>query len=116
MTTQVKLFFLVVAALLAGFVFWARQLGLAWPVVIGALFLIDAFANMIASLTDWWRLSMLGHSLGLMVCGAGFPFVGKNRWPILAGIALLAGSLLAAAILYYQVRRHEDSPPPTSSR
>jgi hypothetical protein len=107
--TQVRLFYLVVAAFLVGFAFWGRRLGLSWSVVIGALLLIDAFANMIASLTDYWRLSMFGHSIGLMICGFAFPFVEKSKWPVLLGGSLLVGSLLAAAILYWQVRSHRTS-------
>src|SRR5207237_4960881 len=61
LSTQIMLYTFVVVSFSVGFVLWARHLGLAWPIVIGAVFLIDAFANMIASLTEWWRLSMFGH-------------------------------------------------------
>jgi hypothetical protein len=107
MSAQIRLYTFVVVAFSIGFAFWARHLGLAWPVIIGALFAIDAFANMIASLTEWWRLSMFGHSLGLMACGFAFPFVDKGKWAILLGGTVLVGSMSAAAILYYQVRHHE---------
>jgi hypothetical protein len=110
MRAQIRLYTFVVVALSVGFAFWARRLGIAWPVVIGALFVIDAFANLIASLTEWWRLSMLGHSLGLMICGFSFPFVDRSMWGILVGGAVLAGSLLASGILYWQVRCHNASP------
>ena len=109
MTAQVKLFFCVVLVFLAAFAFWARQLGLPWPLVIGALLLIDGFANVIASLTDYWRLSMLGHAVGLMICGFGFPFFSKGGWVPLFGGSLLLGSLLASAILYWQVHQNETS-------
>jgi hypothetical protein len=82
---------------------------LPWPVVIGALLLIDGFANAIASLTDYWRLSMLGHAVGLMMCGVAFPFVSKGGWVPLFGGSLLAGGLLASTILYWQVRQIEAS-------
>jgi hypothetical protein len=109
MTTQVRLFFFVVIAFLAAFAFWARLLGLPWPVVIGALLLIDGFANIIASLTDYWRLSMSGHAVGLMICGFGFPSFSKGGWVALFGGSLLTGGLLASAILYWQVRQNEAS-------
>jgi hypothetical protein len=107
--TQIVLYTSVVVSFSVGFALWAKQLGLAWPIVIGAVFLIDAFANMIASLTEWWRLSMFGHSIGLMICGFGFPFVDKSKWAVLLGGAVLAGSSLATGILYWQVRHHEIS-------
>src|SRR6185295_4671624 len=120
-STQIMLYTFVVVSFSGGFALWARQLGLPWPIVIGAVFLIDVFANMIASLTEWWLLSLFGHSIGLMVCGFGFPFVDKSKWAILLGAAVLAGSLMAAGILYCQVRHHETSsisgcsPPSASS-
>jgi hypothetical protein len=107
MSAQLRLYTVVVVAFSVGFAIWARQLGLAWPIVLGAVMLIDAFANMIGSLTEWWRLSMFGHSVGLMICGFGFPFVGMNEWALLLGASLLVGSLSAAGILYFQVRQHE---------
>jgi hypothetical protein len=97
------------------FAIWAKQLGLAWPTVIGAVMLIDAFANMIGALTEWWRLSMFGHSIGLAICGFGFPFVGIDGWAVLLGTSLLVGSLLAAGILYLQVRQHEKMQPSLES-
>ncbi|MES2920463.1 MAG: hypothetical protein V4819_02895 [Verrucomicrobiota bacterium] len=109
MPPQVKIFFCVVLAFLAAFAFWTSRLGLPWPVIIGALLLIDGFANVIASLTDYWRLSMLGHAAGLMICGFGFPFFSKSGWVPLFGGSLLVGGLLASAILYWQVRQNEAS-------
>jgi hypothetical protein len=109
MTPQVRLFFCVVLIFLAAFVFWARRLGLPWPVVTGALLLVDGFANVIASLTDYWRLSMLGHAIGLMICGFGFPFFSQSGWLPLFGGSLMTGGLLASAILYWQVRQDEAS-------
>lgn len=109
LSMQIMLYTFVVVSFSVGFALWARQLGLAWPIVIGAVFLIDAFANLIAALTEWWRLSMFGHSVGLMICGFGFPFVDKGKWAVLLGGALFTGSLLATGILYWQVRHHEIS-------
>lgn len=109
MKALIRLYTVVVITFSIVFAFWARALGLSWIIVISALFVIDAFANVIASLTEWWRLSMLGHSLGLMICGFGFPFVDRSRWGLLVGGALLVGSLLASGILYLQVRHQNSS-------
>jgi hypothetical protein len=114
---QVRIYTLVVVGFGIGFTFWARQLGLAWPVVVGSLFLIEGLAGVIASLTEWWRLSLLGHSLGLMICGAGIPFVDHASAGLIVGAGVLAGSVSSAGILYWQVRRHEATPtPPVDSK
>ena len=102
---QVWIYTCLVVGFGIGFTQWARHLGLAWPIVIGALFLIEGLAGAIASLTEWWRLSLLGHSVGLMICGAGIPFIDNARAGILVGAAVLFGSLLSAAILCWQLRR-----------
>jgi hypothetical protein len=52
---------------------------------------------------------MLGHAVGLMICGFGFPFVTKGGWVPLFGGSLLVGGLLASGILYCQVRQNEAS-------
>jgi hypothetical protein len=109
LSAQVRLYTIVVVVFSLAFVIWARQLGLAWPTVIGAVMLIDALANMIGALTEWWRLSMFGHSIGLAICGFGLPFVGIDGWAVLLGTSLLVGSLLAAVILYLQVRQHDKA-------
>jgi hypothetical protein len=109
MSAQIRLYTIVVIVFSVAFAIWARQLGLSWPTVIGAVMLIDAFANMIAALTEWWRMSMFGHSVGLAICGFGFPFVGIDGWAFLLGTSLLVGSILAAGILYLQVRQHEKT-------
>jgi hypothetical protein len=90
----------LLVAFSVGFAVWAHQLNVAWPIIIGALFTIDAFANIIAALTERWRLSMFGHSIGLIICGFAYPFVGENKLGILVGSAVLAGSVLSAGILY----------------
>jgi hypothetical protein len=101
---QVRLYTVLVVGFGVAFAMWARHLGLAWPVVIGALFLIEGLAGAIASLTEWWRLSLLGHSVGLMICGFGIPFVDKAWAGVLVGAAVLFGSLFSAGILWWQLR------------
>jgi hypothetical protein len=106
-SAQVRLYTLMVVGFGVGFTVWARHLGLSWPVIIGALFFIEALPSLIVSLTEWWRVSMVGLSLGLMVCGFGFPFAQGSGMGVLLGSSVLSGSLLSAGILYWQVRRHE---------
>jgi hypothetical protein len=107
MSAQVRLYTLIVVGFGVGFTLWARHLGLSWPVVIGILFLIEALPSVIVSLTEWWRLSTVGLSVGLMICGFGFPVVDKSWTFVLVGGAVLLGSFLSAGILYWQVRQHE---------
>jgi len=104
---QVKLYTVVVVSFGVGFTLWARQLSLPWPIVIGALFLIEGLSTLIAALTEWWRLSMVGLSAGLMICGFAIPFVDNSRVLVLVGGAVSVGSLLSAGILYGQWRYHE---------
>jgi len=59
-------------------------------------------------LTEWWRLSTVGLSFGLMVCGLGFPFAQGSKMGLLLGASVLSGSILSAGILYWQVRRQES--------
>jgi len=107
MSAQVLLYTIIVVAFGVGFTLWARHLGLSWPVVIGALFFIEALPSVIVSLTEWWRLSTLGLSSGLMVCGIGFPFTHGNGIGVLLGTSVCLGSILAASILYWQIRQYE---------
>lgn len=107
MNAQVRLYTLIVVGFGAGFTFWARKLDLEWPVIIGALFFIEALPGLMVALTEWWRLSTLGLSSGLMACGIGFPFAHGRSLGILLGASVFVGSLLSAGILYWQVRRHE---------
>jgi len=109
MSHQVNLYVLIVVGFGVGFTLWARHLGLPWPIVIGALFMMEALPSAIASLTDWCRLSTVGFSTGLMICGFGFPFVNENRIFVLVGGSVLFGSLLSAGILYWQARNNEAS-------
>jgi hypothetical protein len=96
---------LVVLVFCAGFAVWGRYLGLSWLAVLGGLFVIDAFANALAAVTEWWRLSLVGHAVGLGTCGFAFPFVDQNMLGVLLGASLLLGSGTSAAILYWQLRR-----------
>ena len=109
MSYQVALYTLIVVAFGIGFTLWARHLGLPWPVVIGVLFMMEALPSAIASLTEWWRLSTVGFSTGLTICGFCFPLVNENRMFVLVGGSVCFGSLLSAGILYWQVRREEVS-------
>jgi hypothetical protein len=108
MSAQIRLYALIVVSFGVGFTLWGRQLGLSWPVIIGALFFIEALPSLIVSLTEWWRLSTVGLSSGLVVCGLGFPFAHGSSMGVLLGGSVFLGSILAAAILYWQVRRHES--------
>jgi hypothetical protein len=108
-TVQARIYTIVVIAFGLGFVAWARQLGLAWEVIIGALFLIESLPGVVISLTEWWRLSHLGICFGLMVCGFGFPFADQIGVRVLAGGAIVAGSFISAAILFWQVRLHRSA-------
>jgi hypothetical protein len=94
----------VVTVFCIGFAAWGWQLGLPWGAIVGGIFLIDAFANALAAVTDWWRLSLIGHAAGLAICGFAFPFVEPNMLGVLLGLALVLGSSLSAGILYWQVR------------
>jgi hypothetical protein len=90
-----------------GFTFWARHLGLTWKVVIGVLFLIESLPSVIVSLTEWWRLSTVGLTIGLMICGFGFPLVSEKSAFVLIGGAVFFGGLLSGGILYWQLRRKD---------
>jgi hypothetical protein len=107
MNAQVRLYTFIVVSFGVGFTLWARKLGLSWPVIIGALFFIEALPSLIISLTEWWRLSTMGLSSGLIACGLGFPFAHGSRMGVLLGASVFLGCMLSAGILYWQVRRHE---------
>jgi hypothetical protein len=109
MSAQVRLYTLIVVGFGVGFTIWARHLGLSWPIIIGTLFFVEALPSLIVSLTEWWRLSTVGLSFGLIVCGLGFPFAHGSRMGVLLGASIFIGSMLSAGILYWQVRRHETS-------
>jgi hypothetical protein len=107
-SAQVRLYTIIVVGFGVIFTLWARRLGLSWPIVIGTLFFIEALPSVIVSLTEWWRLSTIGFSVGLMICGLGLPFMHGSNLGILFGGAVFLGGLLAAGILYWQLRQHEN--------
>ena len=108
-STQVSVYVVVMVAAGVGFFVWARHLGVPSPVILGSLLIIEGLGGVIVSLTEWWRLSHIGVSLGLMVGGFFLPFVGKMSVGVPVGGAVLVGSLLSAAILYWQLRHHASS-------
>jgi len=108
-TTQVGVYMMVMVAAGIGFFVWARHLGVSSPVIFGSLLIIEGLGGVIVSLTEWWRLSHIGVSLGLMAGGFLLPFVDKVSVAVPVGGAFLFGSLLSAGILYWQLRQHELS-------
>jgi hypothetical protein len=108
--TQVSLFTFIMLGVGFGFFFWARQLGVASAVIFGSLLVNEGLAGVIVSMTEWWRLSHIGTSSGLMAGGFLLPFVGKFSVGVPVGGAFFLGSLLSAGILYWQVRHHEATP------
>src|SRR4030095_3673468 len=90
-----------------GFLLWARHLGIPSPVILGCLLVIEGLGGVIVSLTEWWRLSYIGMSLGLMAGGFCLPFVDRASAAVPVGAAFLLGSLLSAGVLYWQLRYHE---------
>jgi hypothetical protein len=105
---EVTLYTFLILSFGVGFTLWARNLGLSWPVVFGMLFLIESLPSTIVSLTEWWRLSTIGFSVGLMMCGFGLPFVRGSGQGVLLGGSVFVGSVLSAGILVWQLRRHES--------
>jgi hypothetical protein len=105
-STQVGVYVVVMVAAGVGFFVWARHLGVPSPVIFGSLLIIEGLGGVIVSLTEWWRLSHIGVSLGLMGGGFFLPFAGKISVAVPVGGAVLFGSLLSAAILYWQLRHH----------
>src|SRR5439155_14344468 len=65
-TVQVGIFTVIMVGVGFSFFVWARHLGVALPVIFGSLLLIEGLGAAIVSLTEWWRLSHIGLSLGLM--------------------------------------------------
>jgi hypothetical protein len=108
-STQVGIYAVIMVGVGVGFFLWARQLGVSSPVILGSLLIIEGLGGVIVSLTEWWRLSHIGVSLGLMMGGFLLPFAGAISVAVPVGGALLVGSLLSAAILYWQLRECEAS-------
>ena len=105
---RVRLYLVVIFAFGLCLVLWAKKLGLSWPITLGLLLLVEAISSFIVSLTEWWRLSTIGLSIALMVCGLGFPFV--SGVGILFGAAIFIGSLISAGILHWQILRYAEGP------
>jgi len=101
---QVGLFALFTVGIGICFYPWARELGVASTVALGMLLIMEGLGGIIVSLTEWWRLSHVGISLGLVIGGFLAPFAGHNSVAIPVGGAFLAGSLLSAVVLYAQLR------------
>ena len=108
-STQVGVYMVVMVAAGVGFFVWARHLGVPSAVILGSLLIIEGLGGVIVSLTEWWRLSHIGVSLGLMAGGFSLPFAGTVSVGVPVGGAFLFGSLLSAAILYWQLRHHASS-------
>jgi hypothetical protein len=109
-STQVGLYASIMVGAGLGFYFWARHLGLSSPVIIGSLMVIEGLGGVIVSLTEWWRLSHIGVSSGLIAGGFFLPFAGKLSVGVPVGGAFFLGSLISAGILYCQIRNHAASP------
>lgn len=73
---QVGVYVVVMVAAGVGFFLWARHLGVPSPIILGSLLIIEGLGGVIVSLTEWWRVSHIGVSLGLMVGGFALPFAG----------------------------------------
>lgn len=105
--TQVGLYALVMVNVGVGFFLWTKHLGVASSVAFCALLLIEGLGGMIVSLTEWWRLSHIGVSCGLMAGGFLLPLVDKTSVAVPVGGTFLLGSLVSAAILYWQLCRRD---------
>jgi hypothetical protein len=108
--TEVTLYTSMVVAFGVAFTLWARHLGLSWQLVISVLFFIESLPSAIVSFTEWWRLSNLGFSAGLLLCGFGLPFVHRRNQGVLVGGSVVVGSTLSALILAWQLRRRASRP------
>jgi hypothetical protein len=107
--TQAGIYMVVMVAAGIGFFMWSRHLGVPSPVIFGSLLVIEGLGGVIISLTEWWRFSHIGVSLGLMAGGFLLPFADKTSVAVPVGGAFLFGSLLSAGILYWQLRHHAIS-------
>ena len=109
-STQIGLFSVFMVSVGVGFFLWARHLDVASPVILGSLLIIEGLGGVIVSLTEWWRLSHIGVSFGLVAGGFLIPFVDKASMAVPVGGAFLVGSLLSAGILSLQLHHHHASP------
>jgi hypothetical protein len=105
-STQVSVYVTTMVAAGIGFFIWARHLGVSSPIIFGSLLIIEGLGGVIVSLTEWWRLSHIGVSFGLMAGGFWLPFVDTTSVAVPAGAAFLLGSLLSAGILGWQMHHH----------
>ena len=105
-STQVGVYAVIMVGVGFAFFFWARHLGVPSPIIFGSLLIIEGLGGVIVSLTEWWRLSHIGVSSGLMAAGFLLPFVDTTSVAVPVGGAFLLGSLASAAILYWQLRHH----------
>ena len=108
--TQVRLFAVVMISVGVGFYLWAKHLGVSSPVILGSLLIIEGLGGVIVSLTEWWRLSHVGVSSGLIAGGFLLPLVETTSVAVPVGGSFLVGSLLSAGILYWQLRYNEARP------
>lgn len=103
-SAQVGLYAVIMIGVGIGFFFWARRLGVASPVIFGSLLLIEGLGGVIVSLTEWWRLSHIGISSGLIASGLLLPLADNISVAVPVGGSFLLGSLASAAILCWQLR------------
>jgi hypothetical protein len=75
---------------------------MALPLALCAL----AFPVWGLSLTEWWRFSHIGVSLGLVVGGFLLPLAERISVAVPVGGSFLVGGLVSAGILHWQLRRH----------
>jgi hypothetical protein len=107
-STQIGLYSVIMVGAGVGFFIWARHLGVSSPVILGTLLFIEGLGRVIVSLTEWWRLSHIGVSSGLMAGGFLLPFVDRTSVAVPVGGAFLLGSLVSAVILRWQLRRRNS--------
>jgi hypothetical protein len=108
-STQVRLFAVIMIGVGVGFYFWARHFGVSSPVIFGSLLIIEGLGGMIVSLTEWWRFSHIGVSLGLVLGGFLLPLTETISVAVPVGGSFLVGSLMSAGILHWQLRHHAVS-------
>jgi len=106
---QVTAYAIVMIGVGIAFFFWARHLNVPSPVILGTLLIIEGLGGVIVSLTDWWRLSHAGVSLGLIAGGVLLPLVGELSVAVPVGGAFMVGSMVSAAILYCQLRHQSTT-------
>ena len=91
-----------------GYLVWAKNLGVTSPIVFGTLLIIEGLGGLLISLTEWWRISHAGVSLGLVMGGFLLPFTEETSVAVPVGEAFLIGSLASAAVLFWQLRYYKS--------